>query len=389
MSGDRAILLISDRTDRSQDLAQRLGPLGACRTIGLSGRETIDGGTNAVVVDAAFHNPENVEHLRRLLAWPRAARVPIIAILRHKSHVEHVQAAALGATSLLLADAPFADFCAALAPFARPAMRRASLTPKQYAEAAGLQFGSLYGAAAEGGRIDKTSVDDTTDSIMAAVAEGGIRQWLEVVWTHDDVTYQHCLLVSGLAAEFAASLRFTSNDQKHLIRGALLHDLGKAKIPHTILNKPALLTDEERAIMRSHVRVGHDLLRAQGDYDSTQLEVVLRHHELLDGSGYPDGLSGARIGDLVRLVTVCDVYAALIERRPYKRPLEPAQAFKTLREMEGKLEGPLVRAFAKVVEKSAAPNGHPGDLRKRRTPRRRSAPPGPATDRTGATPARH
>ena len=193
---------------------------------------------------------------------------------------------------------------------------------------------------------------------MAAIAEGGIRQWLEVVWTYDEATYQHCLLVTGLAAEFAASLQFTRNDQKHVTRAALLHDLGKAKIPLAILNKSGALTSEEVAIMRTHARIGYELLRGQGDYEPELLEVVLRHHELLDGSGYPDGLAGPQINDLVRLVTICDVYAALIERRSYRQAMEPASAFKILQEMEGKLEGALVRAFAQVAEKSAVPVSH-------------------------------
>jgi HD-GYP domain-containing protein (c-di-GMP phosphodiesterase class II) len=82
---------------------------------------------------------------------------------------------------------------------------------------------------------------------------------------------------------------------------------------------------------------------------------VLRHHELLDGSGYPDGLSGSQIGDLVRLITICDIYAALIERRPYKQPMLPPRAFEILQDMGGKLEAALVRAFTHVAESSAAP----------------------------------
>lgn len=197
-----------------------------------------------------------------------------------------------------------------------------------------------------------------TTSVMAAIADGGIRQWLEVVWTYDDFTYQHCLLVTGLAAAFAADLGFTKNDQQHLIKGALLHDLGKAKVPLAILNKPGPLTSKEVAVMRTHVTVGHELLSEQGDYPPELLDVVLRHHELLDGSGYPDGLEGSQISDLVRLVTICDIYAALIERRPYRHFMQPAQAFQTLQEMEGKLEAALVRAFAQIAEKSALPISH-------------------------------
>jgi HD-GYP domain-containing protein (c-di-GMP phosphodiesterase class II) len=91
-------------------------------------------------------------------------------------------------------------------------------------------------------------VDEATAFVIAAVAEVGIREWLEVVWSYDDATYQHCLLVTGLAAEFATILRLTGNDQKRLVTGALLHDLGKAKIPIAILNKPGALTSEEASI---------------------------------------------------------------------------------------------------------------------------------------------
>ena len=104
--------------------------------------------------------------------------------------------------------------------------------------------------------------------------------------------------------------------------------------------------------MRTHPNIGYELLRGQREYEPETLEVVLRHHELLDGSGYPDGLAGPQINDLVRLVTICDVYAALIERRSYKPPMHPASAFKILKEMDGKLEGALVRAFSQVAERS-------------------------------------
>ncbi len=362
MSSARAILLISDRPDRSRELAHRLGGLCECRTIGLYEQESAAEPVTAVVTDVGFRHPADIERLRRLLSRPRALAAPIVAILRDDSHLERVQAVAVGATSLFPADVSVSDISAALAPVVRStiplAVPTTGLAPKQNIEQARLQFGTIFSAAARGELVTKTGVDNTTASVMAAVAEGGIRQWLDVVWTYDEATYQHCLVVTGLAAEFAASLQFSGNDQKQVIRAALLHDLGKAKIPLGILNKPEALTNEEVAIMRSHAGIGYEILRGQGDYDSELLEVVLWHHELLDGSGYPDGLAGPQINDLVRLVTICDIYAALIERRPYRQAIEPARAFKILQEMEGKLEGALVRAFAQVAEKSTAPVSH-------------------------------
>jgi putative nucleotidyltransferase with HDIG domain len=359
MSSDRKILLISDRPARSRELAHRLGGRYVCRMIGLYEQQATAEPVAAVITDVWFRHLSDIERLRHLLSQPCAVAAPIVALLQDNSHLERVQAVAVGATFLLAADVSVSEIYASLAPILRsmipPVVPATSLVPAQDIEQARLQFGTIFNAAARGEHVSRTSVDNAAASAIAAIAEGGIRQWLDVVWTYDEATYQHCLLVTGLAAAFAASLQFTRSDQENVTRAALLHDLGKAKIPLTILNKSGVLTSEETAIMRTHAKIGHELLRGQGEYEPEILEVVLRHHELLDGSGYPDGLAGPQINDLVRLVTICDVFAALIERRSYKQAMDPASAFKILQEMEGKLEGALVRAFSQVAESSVAP----------------------------------
>jgi putative nucleotidyltransferase with HDIG domain len=356
MSRDGTILLISDRPDGSQKLAHRLRDLCHCRTIGLDEEVNTAETVTAVITDVGFRHPPNIERLRHLLSRSRAFAAPIVAILRDGSRLERIQASAIGATSLLPPSVSASAISAVLSRtigLPLPQADSTKSTPVRNVEQARLQFRGIFDAVARDEFVTRTGVDNATASVMDAVADGGIRQWLEVVWTYHDATYQHCLLVTGLAAEFAAGLQFAVNDRKHVVRGALLHDIGKAKIPLAILNKPAALTLEEMAIVQTHPGIGYEILRGQDGYEPELLEVVLRHHELLDGTGYPDGLSGPQISDLVRLVTICDIYAALIERRPYKKPMEPAQAFNILQEMEGKLEGALVRAFAKVAKKSA------------------------------------
>ena len=101
--------------------------------------------------------------------------------------------------------------------------------------------------------------------------------------------------------------------------------------------------------MREHPGIGHDMLVAQGGFAPLVLSAVLSHHEYLDGSGYPHGLSGGGIPDSVRIITICDVYAALIERRSYKPPMPPGDAYATLVAMGGKLDRDLVRVFGEVV----------------------------------------
>jgi putative nucleotidyltransferase with HDIG domain len=362
MPDSGGILLISDWPDRGKELAAKLGGLAACRLVGLEQKQSSVGAPIAVVLDVDFARPNGMEHLRKLLSAPRQSATPIIALLRSETHLQRVQASALGASTVFPAAASFAEIAERIGRIiavrsakagAAPAAKAA--TPAENVQQARSQFGTIFTAAGSGETVERVVVEQATDSVVAAIGEGGIREWLDIVWTYDDATYQHCMLVTGLAAAFARSLRFADNDQKHLVRGALLHDVGKSKIPLAILNKPGRLTDEELVIMRTHAKAGYDLLREQGQYEPELLEVVLRHHELLDGSGYPDGLAGAQINDLVRLTTICDIYAALIERRPYKQPMAPARAFSILQEMGEKLETVLVRAFAGIAESSSVP----------------------------------
>jgi len=198
------------------------------------------------------------------------------------------------------------------------------------------------------GVLTPTEVANGTEIVAKAVSAHGIYDWIRAVREFDDATHQHILLVAGLAAAFAGTLGMSTADRHRLAQAALLHDVGKTKIPVAILNKPGKLDTEEMAVMRTHAAEGYKMLIGQG-FEGAMLGVVRSHHEMLDGSGYPDGLSGSAIPDLVRLVTVCDVYGALIEERPYRAPMASTEAYQILAGMAGRLDGDLVRAFGPVV----------------------------------------
>jgi cyclic di-GMP phosphodiesterase len=140
---------------------------------------------------------------------------------------------------------------------------------------------------------------------------------------------------SGRVAEYADRIAIrmcldaaTRNDMR---RGALFHDLGKIVIPDHILRKPGRLTDEERRTVEQHPVVGHELLSPMRTMLKT-LPVVYHHHERLDGSGYPDGISGSAIPMIVRIVTVADVFDALTNDRSYREALKVETAFEVLNE---------------------------------------------------------
>src|SRR6202043_3566448 len=112
-----------------------------------------------------------------------------------------------------------------------------------------------------------------------------------------------------------------------------------------ILEKPGPLDAGETAIMREHPVLGADALRKAKGLDPQMLDMVLHHHEFLDGSEYPHGLGANEIADLVRIMTIADVFGALIERRSYKPPLAGAEAYQILENMGQRLDRDLLREF--------------------------------------------
>jgi len=210
---------------------------------------------------------------------------------------------------------------------------------------------ATFAALAEKSNLQIESVRQSGDEILTAISQVGIRDWLQTVRTIHEGTFQHCLIVTGLMTNFGLTLGMSKTDISTLSTAGLLHDIGKVRIPAEILDKPGKLTDEEFAIVRQHPVIGHDYLRVQAGMSPEILFAVRHHHEMLDGSGYPDGLGANRIGDLTRILTVCDIYGALVEHRAYKPQALPEEAMAVLFGMaeNGKLEPALVNAMARTV----------------------------------------
>ena len=144
--------------------------------------------------------------------------------------------------------------------------------------------------------------------------------------THDDYSYMHSVAVAALMATLAKQLNLDEAQVRMAAKAGLLHDMGKAVMPLHILNKPGKLTDEEFALIKTHPQQGHALLLAGESVHDVVLDVCLHHHEKMDGTGYPDKLSGDQITLFARMGSVCDVYDAITSNRPYKQGWDPAES---------------------------------------------------------------
>ncbi len=206
---------------------------------------------------------------------------------------------------------------------------------------------SALDSALTGAPIDYAGVDNACDEVAVTLNDDGLDPWLSAVRQHHQGTLQHCLIVAGIMTRFGQKVGMSAEDVKSLTRIGLLHDVGKASIPAALLDKPSRLTDEEFATIKRHPYLGFKFLNQHRALSTDELAAVVGHHEYLDGSGYPYGLMGRSIGDLVRITTICDVYGALIERRSYKREMSPEDALAIVTQMgqEGKVEMLLVRAL--------------------------------------------
>lgn len=164
----------------------------------------------------------------------------------------------------------------------------------------------------------------------------------------DDETGNHILRIGESAALFAKMLDQSPEWIETIRQAAPMHDIGKIAIPDGILGKPGRLTDEERQVMSTHARIGHEILN---DFHGSSLmemaaDIAFCHHEKWDGTGYPQGLKGEEIPLAARIVAICDVYDALRSRRPYKEPWADEKILQFIHEQSGKHFDPHLVALA-------------------------------------------
>jgi HD-GYP domain-containing protein (c-di-GMP phosphodiesterase class II) len=174
----------------------------------------------------------------------------------------------------------------------------------------------------------------------------------DVVEADDAYTGSHSQDVVLLSIAVAEELALEPSLKRDTEFVALLHDVGKIRIPNEIINKPGPLTPEERAIVETHTLIGEEMLDRVGGVLGNVGHLVRSCHERYDGRGYPDGLTGEEIPLVARIVCACDAYSAITTDRPYRAGRSQAEALAEMRRCAGSHFDPdVVEALARAVER--------------------------------------
>lgn len=196
--------------------------------------------------------------------------------------------------------------------------------------------------------------------VQEAVAElkrsydGTVVGFAALLEGRDTTTADHCERVRSLCARLGQEMGLGTDRIRDLELGAMLHDIGKCKIPDAILNKAGPLSAEEWEVMRRHPEYGGEIVR-KIDFLRGAMDVVCNHHEKFDGSGYPRGIRGEEIPLSARIFMVVDAYDTITSRRSYKEARSPDEAISEIRRCSGAHFDPaVVEAFDRVFSDTFA-----------------------------------
>lgn len=209
----------------------------------------------------------------------------------------------------------------------------------------------FYQLVADGGLPDVAQAQHYASSFVdGALKHPTTMSCLTRIREKDAYLMEHSLNVCILMSLFANHLGVERELIDKLALGALLHDLGKVKVPEQILMKPGKLTEEEFEVMKTHVVHSAAILAEEPDLPPEVMDVVANHHERMDGNGYPAGKDGSQLSQWARMITIVDVYDALTAERCYKAAMAPTKALKLMMDLAGShFDRALVQQFIRCM----------------------------------------
>lgn len=213
------------------------------------------------------------------------------------------------------------------------------------------QLDNMFNDARMGRSIDVTGAREVvSDMVDSIVRNPDAMQWLTNLRKRDEYTAIHSLNVCIFALTFGRYLGLDDTELNELGIGALLHDIGKMRMPLEILNKEDKLSDEEYDIIRQHARHGYDILQQTPGLPASTLDIAYCHHERKEGNGYPRGLINDEIPLFAKMVSIVDVYDAITSDRVYHHGMNTLDALKNMFEWrKHELDSDLVERFIRCL----------------------------------------
>lgn len=208
--------------------------------------------------------------------------------------------------------------------------------------AEGIQF--IYSNTESKELADATN--NIASNLMNAInSTDAIAVDISALKTSDEYTFKHSVDVATMSMILAKQQGLSQKQIYEIGIAGLLHDIGKTKISLDILNKPARLTDEEFAVMKQHPVFGYRMIKDRDEFSNEICMAVLQHHEKMNSKGYPVGFPSDKITQYARILTIADIYDALVTARPYKSAFSQREAVEMIMSMTGELDLTAMKSF--------------------------------------------
>ncbi len=311
------VLVADDEPVNAQILKAMLRPLNCDSVIVGNGEEAIQalaaGDIDLVLLDIMMPRMDGFEACRRVKSNPETRRIPVIMITALGDAQSKIRAIEAGADDFIT----------------KPPDR--------------LELAARVRALTRNKRLNDSLVN--IESVLFSLASA--------VEAKDAYTEGHVKRVSNLAVNLGRAMNLSPGDLEALRFGGILHDIGKIGIPDSVLNKTTALNADEMEAVRSHPLIGWRMAEPLASTLKGALDVIRHHHEKLDGSGYPDGLKGADVSAVARIMAVADIYDALVTDRSYRRGMAKHEALAILQReaSQGLLDDVAVSHLTALVQK--------------------------------------
>lgn len=193
--------------------------------------------------------------------------------------------------------------------------------------------------------VSDATASITNDLLDAIDSNDAIAIDISALKTSDEYTFKHSVDVATISMILAKQQGLSRQQIYEIGVAGLLHDVGKTKVPLEILNKPARLNDEEFAIMKQHSVYSYRMVQNNPDFSNEIALTVLQHHEKINGSGYPMGVNESQITPYAKILSVADIYDALVTERPYKPAFTQRDAVEMIMSMTNELDMKAMKSF--------------------------------------------